>query len=84
MEIVSGMQAFAGSGEWEQVGALAERLESAIMQVPEARRRDVILQVRRGFETVHSLALSSRDEVADRLARIRRGSEAKRAYTGKD
>jgi len=84
LEMASDLQTHALAGDWDGVEELAVRIRSAVMRVPERRRRDVILAARRSLEQVQSQAQTSRKEVADLLTAMRRGQHAKRAYAGMD
>ena len=84
LEMESSMQEYASVGDWEKVGELALRIQSAIMQVPERRRGDAILAARSSMEQVRSLARNARNDVASQLFAIRRGKEATKAYVGSD
>lgn len=80
LEMAEQIQALADSGEWSEVEHLAVRLRSAIMSVPEARRRDVILAVQRATELVAAEADSAQRDVTGKLKALRRGQKATKAY----
>lgn len=83
-EMSASMETHAAAGDWERVEEIAARIKTAIVQVPEHERHDVILSVQRSMERVQSLAQESREEVATKLSAIRRGKDAAKAYAGAD
>ena len=83
-ELTASMEAHAASGDWERVEEVAARLERVVMQVPEDRRRDVLLTASSAAEHVASIARTAHDDIGARLTAIRRGKDATRAYEGKD
>ena len=84
LEVAESMARHADAGEWERVEELAVRIRSAIMEVPEDQRRDVVLDVQRRLQHVNEMAEKYRGDIADRLSVIRRGRHAARAYTSAD
>ena len=84
LEMAQSMAEHAGAGDWERVEELAVSIRSAIMQVPESRRRDVLLNVQRHLQHVNDMAEKYRGDIADRLSVIRRGRHAARAYANAD
>lgn len=84
LEIAASMERHADAGEWELVEELAVRIRSAIMDVPEDQRRDVVLIVQRRLQHVNDMADKHRGDIADRLSVIRRGRHAARAYANAD
>ena len=83
-EMSASMEAFAASGDWERVEELAIRLRSAVMQVPEDKRRDAMLATRRSLEQVQSLAQFAHHDAAEKLTAIRRGKDVTKAYAASD
>ena len=79
-EMTTSMEAHAASGDWERVEEITVKLRAAVMQVPESRRRELLLAVGRSIEKVQTLAQDARHEVTDRLSAIRRGKDAAAAY----
>lgn len=79
-EIVAAMEARAASGDWDSVAELAGRLRAAILNVPERDRPQLLLAARQCVQKVQSGAQRARDELADRLAVLRRGREMAAAY----
>ena len=84
LEMAASMAQHADAGEWERVEELAVRIRSAIMEVPEDQRRNVVLDVQRHLQHVNEMAEKYRGDIADRLSVIRRGRHAARAYTNTD
>jgi hypothetical protein len=74
------MEELAVAGDWDDVEDIAERLRTAVMQVPEADRRAVLLAVKRSTDKVEAGAKKARDNVTDKLSELRRGQAAKKAY----
>lgn len=81
LEMAAKIEEHAGAGDWEQVEELVVRIRSIVMQVPENRRRDVLLNVQRHVQHVNDMATKQRGDLADRLTVIRRGRHAAKAYT---
>ena len=84
LEMAASMVQHADAGEWERVEELAVRIRSAILEVPEDQRRNVVLDVQRRLQHVNEMAEKYRGDIADRLSVIRRGRHAARAYTNAD
>lgn len=80
LEMAASMEASAEHGEWDRVEEIAQRLRSAVMQVPEADRRGSLLAAQRSTEKVQALADSARHDVTGKLSDIRRGRDAAKAY----
>lgn len=80
LEMTQHLEALARDGEWDEVENLTVRLRSAVMNVPEDRRRDAIHEVQRVTEKVLAEAEIAHRQLADRLAGLRRGQVATRAY----
>ena len=80
LEMAASMEQLASEGEWDRVEELAVRIRSAVMQVSEDQRRDVLLHVQRHLQHVNDMADKYRGDIADRLSVIRRGKHAARAY----
>lgn len=80
LDMTMQMEAFAADGEWQQVEELAEKLKNAVLAVPRARRRAVVVAARRSMNNVRTLAEQERASVADKLSQIHRGRDATRAY----
>ena len=83
-ELLARMESCASAGEWERVESLAIRIRNAVMQVPEDKRRDVMLATRRCLMQVQSLAKSAHHETAEKLTAIRRGKQVTRAYAASE
>jgi len=80
LDIMGRMDALAANDEWSRIEQLAARLRSVILEVPESERHAVVVAVGHCLERVQTKALVSRGEVTDKLAEIRRGQVATRAY----
>ena len=80
LEMTASMEAAAAKGDWQRVETLVVKLRAAVMDVPEAERRDTLLAVSRGTDRVEALARSAQGDVTERLSAIRRGRDAARAY----
>ncbi len=74
------MLALANAGEWAQVETVAVMLRSAIMNVPEGERAEIVELAQQTIETVQAIADGARGDVMSRLKAIRRGQNAARAY----
>ena len=79
-EMAEHMETIAAAGDWEEVERIAVRLQSAVMTVPEARRREMLVVAQQATERVTDLAREARGEVTGRMSAIRRGQAATKAY----
>ncbi|MEM7432327.1 MAG: flagellar protein FliT [Pseudomonadota bacterium] len=79
-EMAQYIEICAEQGEWDRVEEIAVRLRNSVMLVPEQHRRESVQRVQHCIERVQALAATAKDEVATRLATIRRGQHATRAY----
>ena len=84
LEMAASMAKHADAGDWDRVEELAVRLRSAILEVPENRRRNVVFDVQRRLQHVNEMAEKHRSDIADRLSVVRRGQHAAKAYTNAD
>jgi len=80
LDMMGRMDALAANDEWHGIEQLALRLRGMILEVPESERRSVVIAVRHCLERVQTRVLVARGEVTDKLAEIRRGQVATRAY----
>lgn len=80
LEMAEHMEVLATAGEWDQIEDIAMRLRGVVMNVPEAERRAVMLTVQRSAERVAAKAKSARLEITGKIAELRRGQAAKKAY----
>ena len=80
LEMSAHIVELAEAGDWAEVESIAVRLRAAVMNVPEAGRRSVLLAVQRSMEVVTELANSARHDVTGRLSALRRGQAATKAY----
>lgn len=74
------MEELAIAGDWDGVEDIAVRLRAAVMHVPEADRRTVLLVVKRSTDKVEAGAKKARENVTHKLSELRRGQAAKKAY----
>ena len=79
-EMAKNLEQLAASGQWSGAERIAVRLRSAVLEVPENERREVMEFVNYCLERVRTEALSSRGEIAGKLSELRRGRDAARAY----
>lgn len=70
----------AEAGDWEEVERITARLRGAVMNVPEERRRSVVIALQRSLQKVAETAAASRQGVRGRLSELRRGQAATKAY----
>ena len=84
LEMATSMAQHADAGDWNRVEELAARIRSAILEVPEDRRRNVVLDVQRRLQHVNEMAEKHRSDIADRLSVVRRGQHAAKAYADTD
>lgn len=80
LQMAEQMEAFAAAGEWERIEDLAVRLRAAVMKVPEAERRPLLLALQRSTENVAAGARQARTTVSGKISELRRGQVAKKAY----
>ena len=80
LEMSARMEELAAAGDWDEVEDLAVRLRSALLEVPEAERRSVLLAVQRSTEKVTAGARSARETVTGKISELRLGQVAKKAY----
>ncbi|MDX1517332.1 MAG: hypothetical protein R3288_10855 [Woeseiaceae bacterium] len=80
LEMAQHLEVLARDGEWDAVENLTVRLRSAVMNVPEDRRREAIHEVQRVTDKVLAEAEIAHRDLADRLSGLRRGQVATRAY----
>ena len=78
--MIEQMESYAEAGNWDEVEALAIRLRLAIMDVPAAHRRSVIVAAQRSVNKVVAGARSARQDVSGKLTELTRGKAAKKAY----
>ena len=79
-EMANNMVRLADEGQWSGAEHVASRLRSAMLDVPEDERPEVLQFVNQCLERVKTRALSSRSEVATKMSEIRRGRDAAKAY----
>lgn len=79
-EMANNMVRLADEGQWSGAEHVAARLRSAVLEVPEHERQEVLLFVHECLERVKTSALSSRSDVAMKMSEVRRGRDAAKAY----
>ena len=80
MDIASQMEALAAAGDWEQISDIAARLRAAVLNVPEAERRSVLIAAQQCTEKVLADAKLAHQLVGGKISELRRGQVAKKAY----
>ena len=80
LQMLEQMESLAGAGEWERIEEIVRRLHAALMNVPEAERRPLLLAAQRSTENVAAGAKQARQTVSDKISELRRGQVAKKAY----
>lgn len=80
LQMAEQMEALAAAGDWQQIEDIAVRLRVAVMDVPDSERRAVLLAVQRSTEKIAVGAQQARRTVSGKLAELRRGQVAKKAY----
>jgi hypothetical protein len=80
LDMTREMLALARHGDWDRVERVAVMLRSAVLDVPEAERREIAAAADKATEQVRALAEQARGDVASRLKALRRGQNAARAY----
>lgn len=83
LRIAAKMAELAKVGQWDDVQQLAAEVQRAVMKVPAANRRQVILDIQRTTERVAAEAADARQEVTGKLQDLRRGQAATEAYQGR-
>lgn len=79
-EMANNMVRLAEEGQWSGAEHIAARLRSAVLEVPGDERHDVMTFVNECLERAKTKALSSRNEVTTKMAEVRRGRNAAKAY----
>jgi hypothetical protein len=80
LEMAEHMEALAVAGDWDDVENITVRIRRAVMNVPEADRRAVVLAVQRSNEKVAIEAKKIHRTVTGKISELRRGQAAKKAY----
>ena len=80
LEMSKRMETLAAAGDWDDVEDIAVRLRSALLEVPEANRRTLLLAVQRSTEKVAEGAKIARQTVSGKIKELRLGQVAKKAY----
>lgn len=79
-EMANNMVRLADEGQWSGAEHVASRLRSAVLDVPDDERPEVMQFVNQCLERVKTRALCSRNEVATKMSEVRRGRDAAKAY----
>lgn len=74
------MESLAAAGDWDEVEDIVLRLRHAVLEVPEAERRPVVLAAQRSTTKVVAGAKIARQTVTAKISELRRGQVAKKAY----
>lgn len=80
LEMSKRMEMLAAAGDWDDVEDITVRLRSALLEVPEANRRPLLLAVQRSTEKVAEGATTARQSVSGKIKELRLGQVAKKAY----
>ncbi|MGI9247856.1 MAG: hypothetical protein ACR2QI_02500 [Woeseiaceae bacterium] len=80
LEMAEHMEILAAAGDWDDIENIAVRLRRAVMNVPDAERRAVVLAVQRSNEKVALEAGRAHRTVTEKISELRRGQAAKKAY----
>lgn len=74
------IDALAAAGKWAEVEACVVRLQREVINIPAAERRDALLTFRSAVVKAAAGARSAREHVSGKLAGLRRGKAARKAY----
>lgn len=80
LELAGQMADMVERCEWTDVEKLAVRLRGAVLNVPEAERRRVVLDVQRVTDKAATAAENAHQNVTEKLSALRRGQAATEAY----
>jgi len=80
LEMSRRMETLAAAGDWDDVEDIAMRLRSAVLDIPEADRRPVLLALQRSTDKVAEAAATARQTVSGKIKELRLGQVAKKAY----
>lgn len=80
LEMSEHLGALAAAGEWDELEQLVVRLQRAILDVPEHRRRDLARMLKERLAGITDEARRARGEVSRELTHLRRGQKATQAY----
>ncbi len=80
LEMSEHLGALAAAGEWDELEQLVARLQRAIVDVPERRRRDLARMLQERIAGITDEARRARGEVSRELTHLRRGRRATQAY----
>ncbi len=74
------IDALIGQGEWVEVEDMLIRLRGALLNVPEAERRELVIEAQRCTDKVATEAEKAREALSERLSTLKRGRRARSAY----
>ncbi|MGI9233114.1 MAG: hypothetical protein ACR2RD_05735 [Woeseiaceae bacterium] len=80
LDVAKQMETHADAGDWDRIEVLAERLRALVTEVPDAERRAVLVAVQRSINNIAAGATEARQTVSGKMAELRRGQVAKKAY----
>lgn len=80
LEMTQHMEVLVTNRDWPEIERLSARLHRALLDVPESRRRSLVLLVQRCTERVASEVTNARSEVTGQISALRRGQAAAKAY----
>ncbi len=81
ISILSSLKALAAEEEWEAMQQVVARLRIAIAEVPPDQRADIVNAAATSIESLRTSVMSAKLNTADKLADIRTGRVATRAYS---
>ena len=74
------MKELAATGEWQQLMDFMTKRDAMLGQIESSGQEAVLLDARRSTEQILLLAEAAKQDVADRLATIKRGRTAADSY----
>ncbi|MEO1201588.1 MAG: hypothetical protein AAFX10_02695 [Pseudomonadota bacterium] len=74
------IEALLGEGDWSEVEDMLVRLRGALLNVPEAERRELLVVAQQSTDRVAAEAEKAREALASRLSTLKRGRRARTAY----
>jgi|GEM_PF-1265658 len=80
LEMIARIDALVENGEWSRTQQLVERIKIIVPEVQGDERQQVLRAFAHCLDRVQSMALASRNDVAEKLSAVRRGRMATRAY----
>lgn len=83
-ELSARMETLAATESWGSIEEIAAKLPTAVMQVPETKRRETVQSLLQCVDKVQVLAQYAKRDVTDKLCTMRRGKAATAAYLSPD